>query len=298
MGQLPQLALARSRSIPLRRAADTSSHCGPRPPARAAHIAHNIDAVTDLHVHRYGPDGSPDVLAVHGLTGHGQRWQTLATRHLADIAVAAPDLLGHGRSTWAAPWTIDANAAALADLLDAPAVVVGHSFGGAIALRLAASRPDLVSALVLLDPAVGLDGAWMSDIADDMLASPDYTDRSEARSEKANGSWGDVDADELDRELDEHLVDLPNGRAGWRISIPAMMSYWSELARPITFPPNTIPTTLVRASRTAPPYVTDELLAGLGSGPDFTLVDFDCDHMVAQARPADTAALIRKHLER
>ena len=193
--------------------------------------------MTDLHVHRYGPAGSPDVLAIHGLTGHGQRWQTLATRHLPDVTVAAPDLLGHGRSSWAAPWTIDANAAALAALLDAPAVVVGHSFGGAIALSLAAARPDLVSALVLLDPAVGLDGAWMSDIADDMLASPDYTDRAEARSEKANGSWGDVDADELDRELDEHLVDLPSGRAGWRISIPAMMSYWSELARPITLPP-------------------------------------------------------------
>ena len=96
----------------------------------------------------------------------------------------------------------------------------------------------------------------------------------------------------------EHLVDLPNGRAGWRVSIPAMMSYWSELARPITLPPKTIPTTLVRAARTDPPYVSDELLAGLGSGTDFTLVDFDCDHMVAQALPADTSALIRKHLER
>ena len=132
--------------------------------------------------------------------------------------------------------------AALAALLDdGPTVVVGHSFGGAVALNLAATRPDLVSALVLLDPAVGLDGGWMRDIADDMLASPDYTDRAEARAEKANGSWGDVDADELDRELDEHLIDLPNGRAGWRISIPAMMSYWSELARPIALPPSDIP---------------------------------------------------------
>jgi lipase len=299
MGQSPQLALARSRSIPLRRATAHQAIAVACPPARAAHTAHNIDAVSyALHVHRYGPDGSPDVLAIHGLTGHGQRWQTLATRHLADVTVAAPDLLGHGRSSWAAPWTIDANAGALADLLDAPAVVVGHSFGGAIALRLAASRPDLVSALVLLDPAVGLDGGWMRDIAEDMLASPDYTGRAEARSEKVNGSWGDVEADELDRELDEHLVDLPNGRAGWRVSVPAMMSYWSELARPITLPPKTIPTTLVRATRTDPPYVSDELLAGLGSGTDFTLVDFDCDHMVAQALPADTSALVRKHLER
>jgi lipase len=42
--------------------------------------------------------------------------------------------------------------------------------------------------------------------------------------------------------------------------------------------------------------VTDALLAGLGSGPDFTLVDFDCDHMVAQSLPAETAAVILKAL--
>lgn len=252
--------------------------------------------MTNLYVHRYGPPGPTQVLAIHGLTGHGKRWQTLATRYLAEVTVTAPDLLGHGSSSWAAPWTIDANAAALAELLDSPTVVVGHSFGGAVALHLAAARPDLVSALVLLDPAVGLDGAWMRDIANDMLASPDYTDRAEARSEKANGSWADVDADELDRELDEHLIEWPEGRVGWRISIPAMMSYWSELARPITLPPSMIPTTLVRASRTSPPYVTGELLAALKPDRDFELMDFDCDHMVAQALPAETAAVIRKAL--
>jgi lipase len=257
----------------------------------------SIDAVTNrLHVHRYGPAGPIQILAIHGLTGHGQRWQTLATRHLAEFAVAAPDLLGHGRSSWAAPWTMEANVEALAALLDGPALVVGHSFGGAIALNLAAARPDLVAGLVLLDPAVGLDGAWMRDIADDMFASPDYTDRTEARTEKASGSWRDVDAAELDRELDEHLIGLPNGRSSWRISIPAMMSYWSELARPITVPHNGIPTTLVRATRTDPPYVTGDLLAALNGRPNFRLVDFDCDHMVAQARPAEAAAVIRAQL--
>jgi lipase len=257
--------------------------------------------VTDpLHVHRYGPNRPPQILAVHGLTGHGQRWQTLATRHLPEFSIVAPDLIGHGRSSWAAPWSVDANVGALAGLLDAtadgPVVVVGHSFGGAVALSLAAARPDLVAAQVLLDPAVGLDGCWMRDIAEDMFASPDYTDRDEARAEKADGSWGEVDPEELDRELDEHLIDLPNGRAGWRISIPAMMSYWSELARPIQLPSNMIPTTVVRAARTEPPYVTDELLAGLADRPDFTLVDFDCNHMVAQARPVETAAVILKAL--
>lgn len=251
-----------------------------------------------LYVHHYGPTRTAQILAVHGLTGHGKRWEALATGHLPDVAITAPDLLGHGRSSWSAPWTIDANVGALSALLDGPALVVGHSFGCAIALNLAAARPDLVSGLVLLDPAVGLDGAWMRDVADAMLASPDYTDRAEARAEKSSGAWGDVDPDQLDRELDEHLVELPGGRCGWRISIPAMLAYWSELARPIMLPPKGIPTTLVRATRTDPPYVSDALVAGLTSrlGADFTLLDWDCNHMVAQALPGQTAGLIRERL--
>jgi lipase len=259
----------------------------------------------DLQVYRYGPPGPLSVLAVHGLTGHGQRWAPLVDRYLPDVAFAAPDLIGHGRSTWSAPWTIDANAAALAGVVEAgqptgPVVVVAHSFGGAVALTLAATRPDLVKALVLLDPAVGLDGGWMREIADSMLSSPDYCDRAEARAEKAGGSWGEVDAALLESDLDEHLIALPNGRVGWRISLPAMMSYWSELTRPISLPPRGIPTTVVRATRTSPPYVSDALASTLRDrlGADFTLLDFDCDHMVAQAKPEETAALIRESLAR
>jgi lipase len=256
----------------------------------------------DLHVHRYGPSGPVRMLAVHGLTGHGQRWQHLA-EYVPEITIAAPDLVGHGSSSWAAPWTIDANVAAFAALLDdqatTPVLVVGHSFGGALAMHLAAARPDQVSALLLLDPAVGLDGTWTRDIADAMLSSPDYPDPAEAREEKAAGSWTDVDPAVLDADLDEHLVKLPNGRYGWRVSLPATMSYWSELARDIVLPPAGIPTTLVRAAWNSPPYVNDRLIAGLQErlGSDFELLDFECGHMVPHAKPTEVAALIRKLLE-
>jgi lipase len=58
------------------------------------------------------------------------------------------------------------------------------------------------------------------------------------------------------------------------------------------------PTTLVRAVRTDPPYARDELISALEArlGSDFALVEWDCDHMVAQARPADTAAVIRRQV--
>ena len=242
------------------------------------------------------------MLAVHGLTGHGQRWRHLAD-YVPEITIAAPDLVGHGRSSWAAPWTIDANVAAFAALLDdqatTPVLVVGHSFGGALAMHLAAARPDQVSALLLLDPAVGLDGTWTRDIADAMLSSPDYPDPAEARQEKAAGSWADVDPAVLDADLDEHLVKLPSGRYGWRVSMPAMMSYWSELARDVVLPPAGTPTTLVRAAWTSPPYVSDQLIAGLQErlGSDFEVLNFECNHMVPHAKPTEVAALIRKLLE-
>ena len=257
-----------------------------------------------LHVHRFGPTAPMQVLMLHGLTGHGRRWRPLAEGQLSDVPVLAPDLIGHGRSTYAAPWNFDANVAALATLIeneaDGPVVVVGHSFGGAVALHLAAQCPDLVSGLVLLDPAIGLDGAWMAEIAEAMLSSPDYPTRAEARTEKITGVWSDVPAADLDEDLDEHLIETPDGRWGWRMSIPAITSYWSELARDIVLPHKGTPTTLVRALQTHPPYVSDALIEGLVAqlGTDFTLIDFDCKHMVFLPKPAETAAVIRGMLER
>lgn len=259
---------------------------------------------SELNVHRFGPPGPARVLMLHGLTGHGRRWRSLAENHLADVTVLAPDLIGHGRSTYAAPWSIDANTAALADLVSAesagPMLVVGHSLGSAVALHLAAQYPELVAGLALLDPAVALDGNRMRVIAEAMLSSPDYPDRAQARDEKSGESWADVPSDQLDEELDEHLVSLPDGRFSWRVCMPAMMSYWSELARPIALPHKGTPTTLVRATLQDPPIVTEALIEALSArlGADFTMRDLPCRHMVALANPDETAALIRELLEK
>jgi lipase len=54
---------------------------------------------------------------------------------------------------------------------------------------------------------------------------------------------------------------------------------------------------LIRATRTDPPYVSEEIVSALDArlGSDFSLLDFDCDHMVAQSKPAETAEVIRGH---
>ncbi|MGW5312279.1 alpha/beta fold hydrolase [Nocardia thailandica] len=256
-----------------------------------------------LHLHRFGPDDGVTVLALHGLTGHGKRWEHLAGL-LPEARVLAPDLRGHGRSTALPPWDFETIVADLVALLDAEGagavVVVGHSFGGAAGVHLAARHPERVRALVLLDPAIAVDPERMGTIAQANLDSPDYTDVAEARSDKRASAWGrDEVADELlEAELAEHLVPTAGGRVGWRIAQPAITSYWGQLARPFVLPPASVPTVLVRAGRVRPPFVTPEFRAALAErlGPNLRDLVWDCDHMVAQARPAETAGLVRSVL--
>jgi lipase len=255
--------------------------------------------VSALNTYLFGAEDGTEILALHGLTGHGRRWEALATDQLPDARWISPDLLGHGRSTWSPPWNLEAHVASLVDTLDAhargPVLVVGHSFGCALALHLSRAVPDRVRGLVLLDPAIGLDAELMQSVADLTISSPDYTDAAEARSEKVHGSWGEVARDVLENEITEHLVPLANGRVNWRLSTPAVVTAWGELAREAVLPPAHLPTILVQASKVQPPYVTPEFRKALTDhlGDNLTAVDLDCDHMVPQARPDEVAGLVR-----
>ena len=100
-------------------------------------------------------EGEPLVL-VHGLGGAASNWLALAPLLLPGRRVLVPELPGHGGSA-PLPGTprLDAYADSLGTLLegDGAAAFVGHSFGGAVALRLAIRRPELVTALVLAGAA-------------------------------------------------------------------------------------------------------------------------------------------------
>jgi pimeloyl-ACP methyl ester carboxylesterase len=98
-------------------------------------------------------EGEP-LLLVHGLGGAASNWLALAPLLLPGRRVLVAELPGHGGSERlpAVP-SLNAYADRLALLLDGPAGVVGHSLGGAISLRLAIRRPELVSALVLAGAA-------------------------------------------------------------------------------------------------------------------------------------------------
>lgn len=71
------------------------------------------------------------------------------------LAMRAPDLPGHGRTDYDPEQDFhdQATSDALAALVGiGPALVLGHSIGGTVALRIAVARPDLLRALVLIEP--------------------------------------------------------------------------------------------------------------------------------------------------
>ena len=104
-----------------------------------------------------GGEGEPLVL-VHGLGGSAANWLALVPLLLPGRRLLVPELPGHGGSApLAAASSLNVYADRIGLLLEhedaAPAAVVGHSLGGAIALRLAIRRPEAVRALVLAGAA-------------------------------------------------------------------------------------------------------------------------------------------------
>jgi pimeloyl-ACP methyl ester carboxylesterase len=110
-----------------------------------------------LHVRRVVDDEAQPLLLLHGLGVSGVVWQAFARRLLPEYAAVAPDLRGHGDSDTPPagyePADYARDLALLIETLPGRRLpVVGHSLGALVAVPLASRRPDLVPAVVLVDP--------------------------------------------------------------------------------------------------------------------------------------------------
>jgi pimeloyl-ACP methyl ester carboxylesterase len=119
-----------------------------------------------LHVRRWPGDRPPAFLLVHGLSSNARLWDEVAGRIAgAGHAAYAVDLRSHGESDQPADGydtaTAAADLAALAETLGLEKVIVaGQSWGGNVAVSLAAEHPRLVAGLALVD------GGWIDLSAD------------------------------------------------------------------------------------------------------------------------------------
>jgi len=100
------------------------------------------------------------VICLHSSAGSPRQWQSLGERLAGRYRVVSPGLIGYSDGPpWPGdrPLSLDEEAAWIERWLDgagAPVHLVGHSYGGAVALKLAQRRPDRVRSLVVYEPVL------------------------------------------------------------------------------------------------------------------------------------------------
>lgn len=110
-----------------------------------------------LHYLDWGNSAAPALILVHGAFDHARSWDWTARALAKDYHVIAPDLRGHGDSAWSAEGSyMMANFVYdLTQLVEQlgrePVILVGHSLGGAVALRYAGLFPDKAAKIVAIE---------------------------------------------------------------------------------------------------------------------------------------------------
>jgi pimeloyl-ACP methyl ester carboxylesterase len=125
----------------------------PKEPISQFYYSHRLK----LHFWDWGDNGKPNLILVHGGMDHARSWDRVAEVFMDDFRVLAPDLRGHGDSSWAygamysiAEYVLDLSA--LTDIAGRfPVYLVGHSLGAAIVLQYGGIYPDRVKKLVAIE---------------------------------------------------------------------------------------------------------------------------------------------------
>ena len=232
--------------------------------------------MTKLASYEWGDRDAPRVVCLHGVRNHGRHFAQLAER-LPEHHVVAVDLIGHGSSPWEPPWDIGAHCDAVLETVGhGPGSLVGHSFGGRLAFELAARAPQLVSRLVLLDPAILIPPHVALLAAENARQDKTYVSFDELIDRRYDESQlHSTDRNLLVEDLAPHAEVGEDGLYRYRYSQSAVVAAYGEMAsRPPAFEDVRVPTLLVLGERSYLSY--DHLLeahrAALGDLLEVTVV--------------------------
>lgn len=168
------------------------------------------------------PDpSSPVVTFLHGAGLNAHTWDT--TILALGLPALAIDLPGHGDSSWRDDAAYIARvlapdvAAGIAAWTDRPQVLVGQSLGGLTAAAVAASRPDLVRELVVVDITPGVDpSAGPTQIRQFFAGPTDWASRDELVDRALAFGLGGGTRAKAERGVFFNSRVRPDGRVEWK----------------------------------------------------------------------------------
>jgi pimeloyl-ACP methyl ester carboxylesterase len=156
----------------------------------AAAVADELIEMRGLRFHyRDWPStraGAPDLVLLHGYTGHARSWDAFAEAMTDRYRVLALDQRGHGETGWAAAehYGVEDMADDLEAFVQALGLsrfsLVGLSMGGMVAMEYAGRRPKELAALVIVDIGPEIVASGVERIQAGVQTSDIFTSRDEA----------------------------------------------------------------------------------------------------------------------
>ena len=199
----------------------------------------------ELSYRNWAPEGR-QILMLHGLASNARIWDLLAPILAKNFSVIAVDQRGHGKSDKPdTGYDFDTVTNDVVGFINAlklkNPIVVGHSWGGSVALCLATQRPDLISGLCFVDgglieisrtPGNSLEKALVN------MAPPlwEGVSASDVRERLKRRDWGEQDDTSTSANLEEivmaNLETHPDGSINARLSrknhLEVVKAFWNH----------------------------------------------------------------------
>ncbi|MGP3535371.1 alpha/beta fold hydrolase [Microbacterium sp. RD1] len=192
----------------------------PGPLPRVERLSLTLDDGRTLSALRYG-DSPPEVTFLHGAGLNAHTWDTTI------LALGRPalslDLPGHGDSSWRTDAAYSGRTLApdvvrgLGAWADRPQLLVGQSLGGLTAASVAASAPEAVARLVVIDITPGVDpNAGPTQIREFFAGPTDWASRDELVDRALSFGLGGGSRRTAERGVFLNSRVRPDGRVEWK----------------------------------------------------------------------------------
>lgn len=252
---------------------------------------------------RVAGEGPRLALAVHCSLAHSGAWSGITERLADRLRLITFDLPGHGRSgdLQADKTLYDASLRISASFVEEPIDLIGHSFGGLVAMGLAMAVPDAIRTLTLIEPVLfpaarGLSGAEDHQAARALWLAALREGRLEEAARLFTDGWGSgQDWDHLDPRRRDYIIHrmhmVPAGEK-------ASEDDCGRLLRPGGLESLDMPVMIIRGTD-SPPIVASIAEALAARMPDVGVaVVPGAGHMLPITHPDQVAGLIGVNLDR
>ena len=179
--------------------------------------------------------GRPAII-LHGLFGMGDNWVSFAKKMSEDsFQMILVDLRNHGHSPWSNDFSYSVMAADIAELILElqleNAVVIGHSMGGKVAMRLINDYPNVIAKAIIVDIAPSSYPVKHRNILDAMLAVD--LEKIKSRGEAEKILMNSIEEVSTRQFLLKNLYWIESEKLSWRFNLEVLNKTIDEIGEPV-----------------------------------------------------------------